>query len=462
MKKFLSVVTLLITLFCAVALTACSGKDKTPDEITSNYENLADGGKFVINSGSGAGEAVFDFGKQVAINTVVLREKGSNITSFEIYADDGEEPVYGNDYIDGYRYCAFGTISVTKIRIKVNSCDGAWELNDIEAYNISKKEEGFEVMSYIYADTACLLTDAQAELAKKITQFNLFGCTYFDPYGKIFFKEYTIDGKSCSGEEVLRKAVENLRKANPAATLVITVLAGGGTSVAETHNSAMGDNSETLTSSLIKLIEDFGLDGVSFDYEYPEKLKDFNTYSKYIKKLDSALPQGKLITAAISDWCIRLGGFSAKDLEPLDAIELMAYDSFDERGNHSTFYNSCYTILKNMEKKGVDMSKVNLGLPFYSRPVNKDAFWGAYSNVAEKLSPYENTVIETYVNTSGTQCPATANYYNGRQMVYDKTRYAIDSGAGGVMIWYFGADSEIPEYSLFYQIDAAVNGEYII
>ena len=466
MKRLLCVLILLTMTFCAIGFTACSGSDKTPDAIASNYENLAKDGTFVSDAGSGTGEAVFDFGKEVSFNTLVLKEKGNNITSFEIYIDDGDVPVYGNDYIEGYRYCAFGLVTAAKIRIKVTSCDGAWEISEVEAYNINRKADDFDVMAYINVDTAYLLTESQAKLAQTVTQFNLFGCTYFNDKGDIIFKDYEIDGKSYTGKEVLSTAVENLREANPAATLVITVLGnkdfGDGLSTIERYNAAMDDNADALTASLLKLIEDYGLDGVSFDYEYPEKIKDFNTFSKYIKKLDGALPQGKLLTAAISDWCMRIGGFSAKDLEPLDAIELMAYDLFDERGNHAAFYRTAFQTLQKMEKNKVDLKKVRLGLAFYSRPINKDSFWGGYDGVAEKLAPYENTMVESYVNQDGVECPATATYYNGRQMIYDKTSFAVDSGAGGVMIWHFGCDSQDEELSLLRQIDAAIKGEYII
>ena len=32
------------------------------------------------------------------------------------------------------------------------------------------------------------------------------------------------------------------------------------------------------------------------------------------------------------------------------------------------------------------------------------------------------------------------NYFNDRQMIYDKTSYAIDMGLGGMMIWHMACD----------------------
>lgn len=464
MKKPLYIVIVAILLFTAAAACACS--DKTPDAISSKYENLAADGSFTVDGGAAGDSAVFGFGKTVTFNTVVLKEKGDSVTSFRIYADDGEVPIYGNDFIGGYRFCSFAETKADKIRLEVLAADGEWKLEDVEAYLITGKAEDFAVMSYINADTAYLLSEDLLEAARVVTQFNVFGCAHFDAKGEIILVDYEINGEKVSGAEIMRGAVENIRKANPAATVVATVLGnkdfGDGLTTVGRHNEAMGNNSAALTANLLKFINEYGLDGVSFDYEYPEKKKDFDIFTDYLKELDKALGSGKLLTAAISDWCVRTFGYSAKDFEVLDSIELMAYDMFDERGNHSSFYGSCYSILKNMEKKGVDMSKVNLGLPFYSRPLNGDSFWGSYRDVADRLSPYENSIEQEYTNLDGVAKPATLNYYNGRQLIYDKTRFAIACGAGGVMIWHFGCDSFDAELSLFSQIDAAVNGEYII
>ena len=463
MKKIFYAFTVIAVLLCACTFTACS--DKTPDAISSQYDNVADGGKFVSDSGAAGDSAVFDFGKKVLINTVVLKEKGSNITSFRIYVDGSDKPVYGNDYVNGYRYCTFAAVETTKLRIEVLEADGNWKLTALEAYLILKDTSDFEVMSYINADTAYKMTQGQAELAAYVTQFNVFGCAYFDADGELVLVDYDLDGNTVKGSEVLQGAIENVRKANPAATVVVTVLGnrdfGDGMTTTERHNSAMGEYSSVLTGNLLALIDEYGFDGISFDYEYPEKKKDFETFSDYIASLDKALGD-KLLTAAISEWNIGLNVYSAEDLQPLDAIEVMAYDLFDERGNHSSFYSSCYQTLKNLEKKDVDLSKVNLGLPFYSRPENKDSYWGSYNNIADKMSAYENAIIEDYVTMEGTERTAVLNYYNGRQLIYDKTRYAIDCGAGGVMIWHFGCDSQDPELSLFGQISAAIKGEYII
>lgn len=60
----------------------------------------------------------------------------------------------------------------------------------------------------------------------------------------------------------------------------------------------------------------------------------------------------------------------------------MAYDMFDDRGDHSAFYTSAYECVSKLSKKGIDLKRFDLGIPFYSRPVNGDSFWGNYYDAA--------------------------------------------------------------------------------
>ena len=92
------IVLLIAAVVCtaAFALTACNA---TPDAIAGRFEDLAADGKFEVKRGTAGESAVYDFGRQVTINTLVLKEVRDAVTSFRLYADDSEEPFYGNDYI---------------------------------------------------------------------------------------------------------------------------------------------------------------------------------------------------------------------------------------------------------------------------------------------------------------------------------------------------------------------------
>lgn len=464
MKKFLVLIIILTAVFVPMfAMSGCS--DKTPDIIADNYENVAKDGSFDKTKGNAGESIVFDFSKEVTINTIVLKEKDNAVTSFRLYADDSDTPFYGNDFISGYRYCSFETITLQKLRIEVLTSDKAWEIEEIEAYLIESSlnsSDDFRIMSYITIDSSFYLDEGFEENLKAITQFNLIGNIYLDKDGNIVFKEITAEGKTYEGKEAFKYALDKIRAVNPSAKVVATILGnqdfyGDNLDTEERHSEAMDKHSDKLISNILGIIEEYDLDGVSFDYEYPHKYKSYKIYKAFLKELKSSLPEGKLLTAAISSWQLGIGMFSKKDLQVLDQIEVMAYDSFDERGNHSTFYKSAYDVLDGFRSKGVDMKKINLGIPYYSRPVDGATFWGNYGDVADKLSPWENSYVQEYTDLDGKKYPPLSNYYNGRQLVYDKTAYAVDSGVGGVMIWHMACDSKDKDLSLTLTIAKAVN-----
>lgn len=462
MKKITAIV-LIAVLAAVLALTFASCKDSTPDSISHNYTDLAEDGDFVTSSGGAGDSAVFDFGKSVTLNALVLREKSNTVTSFRLYADDSDTAFYGNDFIEGYRYCAFDEITLTKLRIEIPTCEGEWKLDSLEAYDIKENDQAddFRIMSYITVESILSMDGEEyKDNLALVTQFNVFGSLYLDKDGNIVFENYEKDGEAVDGKEAFAYALDFVRKYNPTAEITATVLGnkdmGDGLDVEERHSSAMGDNREKFISSIKSVISDFSLDGISFDYEYPYKYSSYKIYKSFLKELDKALPSDCLITAAISEWQLRITMFTASSLEVLDQIEVMSYDMFDDRGNHSTFYTGCYKILEKFRSKGVDMSKINVGIPFYSRPVDAASFWGNYKDVADKLSPWENSYVQSYVDLDGKEFPPLSNYYNGIQLVTDKTLFALDSGVGGVMIWHFACDTSDPELSLMHNIAKAI------
>ena len=52
--------------------------------------------------------------------------------------------------------------------------------------------------------------------------------------------------------------------------------------VEQRHTAAMGDNKDKLISNILKIIEEFSLDGITFDYEYPHKLKSYIVYKSFL------------------------------------------------------------------------------------------------------------------------------------------------------------------------------------
>ena len=459
MKRFLILILICCLAVCPLlAMSGCS-MSSTPNEISKNYENVAKGYGVDAKKGGEGDSITFSFGADKTFNSIVLKEKGDNITNYELYANG--EMFYKSDFIGKYKYCSHKTITASSVTLKVVACDGQWSVKDIEAYNINgTAKQGFDVMSYLLVDRAYTLTEESASLMGYTTEFNLFGSVYLDKDGHLHFQDYLIDGKSVEGKEVLRKAAENVRKYNPTAKITYTILGnldimGDGLDTQDRHSKAMGDNADTLVKECLDVMKEYGFEGISFDYEYPHTYKAHNIYGKFLEKLKKAMPDDKKLSAAFSLWNLTvIGCFPLKKLDYVDSIELMTYDGFDERGNHASFYEMCADAIYQLKSKGVDMSKVHLGLPFYSRPADCAAYWGVYAHASKNLGVWGNSIIEE-INVDGKVYQQTC-YYNGRQMIYDKTCYALDVGLGGVMIWHFSCDTTDSELSLYGAIGEAI------
>lgn len=93
-------------------------------------------------------------------------------------------------------------------------------------------------------------------------------------------------------------------------------------------------------------------------------------------------------------------------------------------------------LVKKYDFDGTDISKINIGIAVYGRPLNGAAFWASW-RALESANYWESkyyNIPDSNQIYDGTFCaPALAG---------DKTAYALLSGAGGVMI--FRADCDKP------------------
>lgn len=463
-KKIIATILccVLITISAGLIFSGCSTKIGTPKNILENYENLAEEASFSKQNDGSDDYVTLNFKSKKKFNTIALTEKSKAVTSFEIFIDN--ELVYKSDRIGNYKYCALSkTYETEELKIVINESEGEnWQIEKPQVYFVDDTcADDFSVMSYIYTAKALQLDDEDKKIIGTTTQFNIFSSLYLLSDGTIHFKPHTLDdGRTFEGEDAFKQAIAKIREYNPKASIVATILGsddivGDGLDQEARHNTAMTKHSDKLISNILKIIDDYSLDGISFDYEYPHNLITNTNYANFLKKLKLAMPEGKELNCAFSLWNLTVfGTFPRGKLKYVDHIELMAYDGFDEYGNHSSFYTMCAEVISKLQDKGIDLAKVNLGLPFYSRPIDSAAYWGNYSNVCKKLGIYNNSIMET-INVEGKMYDQLC-YYNSRQLIYDKTSYAIDAGVGGVMIWHYGCDTKDDTLSLYGAISQAI------
>lgn len=445
MKKTASFILLCLLLFSLLSLTACSRTDPTFDEIKDKYADLAQKATLLRSDG----KVVVDFGRKVTLNRLVLREKGGSVSSFALYLPDAPSPFYGNDFIGGYRYCAFPAVTTDSITLTSRSGE-AVDVSSVEAYFVPSQFSPFSISSYITAKSAFspMTADAPSDV------LDLIYAAYLDKEGGIFLPDYYIDGERIEGEKVVATCIENIRAAFPRARVLITVLGdrdfcGDGLTLQQRCSAAFAQK-EKLTAALLSLLEEYGADGISFDYEYPVSESDYSLFADFLAYFRQKLPAGKSLSAAVSAWCVDEKRLSAADLAPLDRIILMAYDEKDARGCHSSFYTA-YSQLLRLKKKGVPLSKILLGIPLYSKPLDGTSFVSPYADYADVISFFDNSA---YADCDG---QLKACYFNGRQLVTDKTAFAKDVGLQGVVAWHYSLDSADPALSLLTTAKRAAN-----
>ena len=290
----------------------------------------------------------------------------------------------------------------------------------------NEKVDNFKVTTYIRGDYVQSADSLYAQDFEIVTDVILFECASFDNEGNVVYEK-----------DKLETALKNIRNAigERDVNISLNLLGPGGhtdSSVWEEQMEAQSDEhnkafkSGVLEDNIIAVLDEYDFDGVHFDYEYPLSRKAWRNYNKFLVSLDKKLGDYTL-GVACSDWNIN---FTTAAIRAIDTFELMIYDSVDDKGKHAT-YESSVNLAEKVADEGIPSQKVNIGLPFYSRPTDMSAYWYAY-----------NTCYEGIDENGWYHCTETDKdfWFNTPEVIEMKTEYAINNGYGGVMIWHYNCD----------------------
>ena len=237
--------------------------------------------------------------------------------------------------------------------------------------------------------------------------------------------------KNADGElSFNRKDAGLIAKAQANHVKVLVSIGGGSSNKALRDRYAQlqsGTNSARFAGKLAEYVSQHGFDGLDVDIEGPMINKD---YGAFIAALAKALkPKGKLLTAALSKG---YGGTRVPNsvFEQLDFVNIMAYDAagpWDPKspGQHSSLEfaksNVAYWL-----GRGLPRSKAVLGVPFYGYGFGAAFRRGGYSYAA---------ILAAYPGAENADQAGNTIWYNGIPTIKAKTKYVVDQGLGGVMIW---------------------------
>lgn len=281
-----------------------------------------------------------------------------------------------------------------------------------------------------------------------------------------------------------------LKKDNPDLKIMISI---GGWSWSENFSDAVltEHSRRKFATSSAAICEQYNLDGVDIDWEYPglrgednvfrpEDRQNFPLMFKAIREELDALSKktGKVYQVSTAIPCFQ--GFIdinevGKAAEYMDYVNLMAYDFYvsgDTVGHHSNLYasendnkeDSGDRAYRAYTKIGVPASKLVLGIPFYGRS------WLMKTSDNRGINRQRDSTLRgggyTFIKDSMLTKPGFVRYWDEkakvpylwneqlRQLVtYDdeesvklKCEYVKEKGLGGVMFWQYASDPK--EYLL--------------
>lgn len=179
------------------------------------------------------------------------------------------------------------------------------------------------------------------------------------------------------------------------------------------------------------------LDGVDFDWEFPENAAESAGYVALLAEVRQAFaPHDLRVSVALAAWQDLGDGLYTA----VDRIHVMAYD---HEGRHSTFEQATEAIQTFIER-GAPPEKLLLGVPFYGRDVHDFSQAPTYAEIVQRHHPAPD------VDEAG------GFYFNGITTIQQKTRYALEQQLGGVMIWELGQDM-MDDTSLLRAIDQIIS-----
>lgn len=243
-----------------------------------------------------------------------------------------------------------------------------------------------------------------------------------------------------------------LKQQNPELKVVLSV--GGWGSGRFSEMAADSLNRAGFVADCQRVIDEFDLDGVDIDWEYPTSSTagissspdDIQNYNKLMRDIRAQIGDGKLLTLA-TPGNARYYDFPAI-LPYVDFVNIMSYDIGSVPYHQSPLYESEHTrltadqALKAHLAAGVPKEKLTLGLPFYGRGFKEYPDYMDYKDLEVregcKIVWDEKAQVPYIENANGELVLG----YNDPKAIEIKCKYILDNDILGAMYWEYTCDNE--------------------
>ncbi len=260
----------------------------------------------------------------------------------------------------------------------------------------------------------------------------------------------SFDGVRVDNEDRLRR-IAALREINPELKVVLSV--GGWGSGRFSEMASSEENRLSFAADCRRVVDEFGLDGIDIDWEYPTQPgpgishspDDTENFTLLMRDIREAVGDDKLLTIATIASAEHID-FKAC-VKYLDMVNMMTYDMGDPPYHHSALYPSEHTDWLTTSQgvqahldAGVPAEKLVVGMPVYGRgPVEfremimepgcvKPPYSEQWDDVAKVpyIADADGNLVYCYDNVRSLEI---------------KCRYLLEKGLRGAMYWEYGNDN---------------------
>lgn len=270
----------------------------------------------------------------------------------------------------------------------------------------------------------------------------------------------SFNGIRIDNEARLRKLVE-LKKTDRNLKVMLSI--GGWGSGRFSEMASSETCRKTFAADCRRVINEFGLDGIDIDWEYPTSSsagissspQDTGNYTLLMRDIRTAIGNEKELTLASAS---NAGYIDfAAIIEYVDFVNIMAYDMGYAPKHNSALYRSNASgqvssiagwvtsdeAVKAHLNAGIPAEKLVLGMPFYGRGDSSYGDFIDYRNInGPKEGHYEIwddiAKVPYYCDKQGTLVLG----FDNKRSIGIKCDYILEAGLHGAMYWDYSGDNE--------------------
>ena len=267
-------------------------------------------------------------------------------------------------------------------------------------------------------------------------------------------------------DNMLSQAVNNTVHDN--GSKILLCFGGWGQSWGFAASMSTPELREIFIDNIISICETYDYDGIDIDWEQPANTTEKNNLTTFITELrqafDDLYPDWIISMAVpVSNWSGQYYDFNQLK-QSVDFFNAMTYDIHGSWTNHAGHNSPLYQsppgdpdgsvntgINYLVNTRGIESTKVNVGIPFYGKEYNTSGINQAFTGdvVSRLYNEYHGLINNgwNYIWDSNGQVPYLQNTSQNKIITIDdslsvsiKSGYAISNNLGGLMIWALGYD----------------------